>query len=164
MIKSGLYQKIGCFFKVSGYIGGLWESEPTVTISPPSSLYRFNVRSPGIGSPAPWRMPEVLTSMPFPREITFFKDLINIAFIFFIFYREAAAHQMAFDQIDMSQAVVFAVGRQFYEMTVIAFCDLWNGDIGIFHFAHIYIFNLVDRTDEIVKRVVSYNIKSLFTG
>ena len=71
---------------------------------------------------------------------------------------------MAFDQIDMSQAVVFAVGRQFYEMTVIAFCDLWNGDIGIFHFAHIYIFNLVDRTDEIVKRVVSYNIKSLFTG
>ena len=71
---------------------------------------------------------------------------------------------MAFDQINMAQTVIFAVGGEFNKVAVVAFCDLWNGDIGIFHFAHIYIFDLVDRTDEIVKRVVSYNIKSLFTG
>ena len=71
---------------------------------------------------------------------------------------------MAFDQINMAQTVIFAVGGEFNKVAVVAFCDLWNGDIGIVHFAHIYIFNLMDRADEIIERIVPDNVKCLFTG
>ena len=71
---------------------------------------------------------------------------------------------MAFDQIDMAQTVIFAVGRQFNKVAVVAFCDLGNCDVCVVHLTDIYIFNLMDRANEIIERIVPDDVKCLFTG
>ena len=55
--------------KLAAIYFGVWASEPTVMISPPSSWYRFKISILGFGSLRPFVKPPVLSSSPFSFSI-----------------------------------------------------------------------------------------------